>query len=463
MHLRLKKLIPGLAALFALPAFVWAGTRESIHEIIQIQSPSAEQLELLPKNLTRWHLGATLLLPAERGFETISFRDHRNRPERALMDDDDTTGLHLEAGTHHFIVDLNNFIAVGRFASLSLGAEGSLTVRSSDTLQALDSGRWTQLGRNINFRSDDWIDIRFPLTETRFLWVQIDIRTPGVFGSFNAKGMLNLANVGLRPATTEATTEDMETMPFDYARLYAGARITHVSGGDPRIANFLIDDDILTYYEFPPGQAEPIFVLDLGDTRQAEFVSLLLESGPGHLDIFYTNRNPFGDSYEAFEAEDRLTFLANPATGQPVLLASTGPVLSARGMQFAQTSRFRSVEVPSAFMEDLGRPISVEVEAGKRTVNIPLPAAPFRFLVVRWRTETELPFGLRIFELSVIGSVPAPEPPVQIHAIPPAEAMEFAALASFKEGPLERIPPVERTLPPERPEIVLPDDPPVSL
>jgi len=108
--------------------------------LMQIQDPSPEQLELLPKNLARWHLGAQLLLPKKSGgFEVYKPSQQDDFPSGILLQDDETAGVALEAGKHNFVIDLGRFQTVGRFSSTSFGATGSLVLRTSDTLQDLTS------------------------------------------------------------------------------------------------------------------------------------------------------------------------------------------------------------------------------------------------------------------------------------------------------------------------------------
>jgi len=441
-----------------------AGTRE----IIQIEKPHREQLQLLPKNLSRWHMGARLLIPDNNGgFTPRQFKDQNDFAEATFLKDDETEGVPLERGIHDYVIDLNNFVSVSRFSSPSFEASGRLTLRTSDTLRDLNENQWIQLGRDISFKPGDIVDLRFPLTDTRYLWVQLEIDQPGEFGNFNAMGMVNLSNVEFKPVSTgsseTASPEASISVPYDYATLYSGARITHVSGGDPRVANFLIDDDILTYYEFPNNEEESLFILDLGSARSPEQVSFLLESGNGTLEVYPTDKLPFHDPPFPPESDNRLTYWTDPANGKPVLLASAENFTSPASLRFAQISKFQSLNIPGEFLSSLGEPLKISVEKGNGKVRIPMSQPEFRYLIVRWASSSPMPIGIRFFEVSVIGPVKTQLPPVAIRNNPQTDITEFSALSTFTEGPLESIPPVETDLPTDRPELILPDDPPASL
>lgn len=445
-------------------------------QIVQIQNPSEEQLQLLPKNLSRWHLGAEILLPNPNGgFTRLTASDAVGHPVGPFLMDDETGAVDLNAGTHDFVIDLGDFYPLARFSSISFGAIGSIRVRASDVLTELNPERWVQLGREIEFSEEDVIDLRFPLTDTRFLWVQLDLENTSAFGTFNALGLMNLSNVAMRPAATSGNNGGVsmenagnvdnagqETAPYDYATLYSGARVTHVSSGDPRIANFLIDDDILTYYEFPHDPEGATFIIDLENERSLDYISLLMESGPGTLELYFADELPFENPGDFPEDNGSLTYWSHPATGRPLLLSASSNFSIASAYQFAQTSRFRTIDIPGDYLDSLPAPMSVGVTPGNGRVRIPVPNTKARYLIARWISESPIQQGLRIFEISLIGSIPITRPPVQIINYPEVEAGEFAALPTENLGPGQNIPPPQEIIP-DDPGLVLPQNPPASF
>lgn len=434
---------------------------------MQIQDPSSEQLQLLPKNLARWHLGARLLLPGSTGgFEVIPPSAQDRIPEGILLQDDETAGVSLDSGSHHFVIDLGRFHNVGRFMSMSFGATGRLKLSASDTLQDLTSPDWVQLGREVPFQMNDIIDFRFPLTDTRYLWVEADIEEPGELGNFSAMGILNLTNVDYAPKWSNAASTGeqstgpdavgtRQTTPFDFGTIYSGARVSHVSDGDPRIANFLIDDDLLTYYEIPGGSTNSVMIFDLQEDRDLESISLIMESGPGTIEVYFSNKLPFDASAQNFEDNTTVRYWSDPDTGRPLLLASSRTYDLALARQFAQNSKFQTIEVDTSYLEQMGVAHSVRVETGEGRIQVPIPRTSARFVIIRWIPEVEIPMGLRIFEVSMIGRIPTEEPVVEVVSAPTLDMSEFAALANEGQSPVEIIPPVE-TVTPDVPVVINP-------
>lgn len=461
-------------------------------ELLRISRPSSEAMELIPKNLTRWHIGTRLLLPnASGGFDAFNFEQQTAVPEAAFLSDDETEGVELEAGVHDIIVDLGDFLSVSRFFCLSFGAGGDVRLRASEILEPLDSENWVPLGRTVPFQPDSAIDLRFPLADTRFLWVRFDIDQPGEMGGFGAMGLLSAAQVQLigRPVNrgiggSGADTVDgggasgdgeiagqsgsvagesarREGIPYDFGKVYSGSSVAFLNSGDPRLANYLIDDDVLTYYEVPPSRDVPVFILRLSADSNVEKISLLLESGPGAMEVAFVDRLPFSDQDPPGTGQSA-RFWTRPGTNEVLLLAANNPALP-DSLRYAQTSDFQTIEVDSGFFDNIPGSRRVAVSPGQTRVRIPVPRNSANYLILRWIPEGDVNLGLRIFEISVIGSVEPLERVVQYQAAPAASASEFAAL-ELPENPGESppigSPPGEG--PGNPPDIVVPNQPVVS-
>ena len=453
-----KQLKRSLALLVCLGS-LWnsqAFAQSSQFELLKIEPPSGDQLSLLPKNLTRWHLGVRLILPNDEGaFDVFDYEQQRAVPKGAFLSDDETEGVQLETGQHDVIVDLGDFLAISRFYCLSFGAEGILELRVAETLQSLDSPEWFQLGRTVPFQQDSTIDLRFPLADVRYIWVRLNIESPGEMGSFGAMGLLTaneiefignpIAEAGEEGSVAmesddEEPGENFEIirstgqnelisdgLPFDYGKVYSGTSVAYLNSGDPRLANFLIDDDVLTYYEVPPSETQPVFIMRLPEENNVEYVSVLMESGPGHMEVYFIDDLPFDDEEDSEVQGESARFWTLPGTNEILLLASNDPVLTA-AIQFAQTSDFRTIQVDENFFENVGIATRRRVPESETRVRIPVLSNSSEYMMLRWVPDDGVIAGLRIFEVTVLGFVEPVERIVNYQFAPAASTAEFAAL-----------------------------------
>ncbi len=456
--------------------------------LMEISDPSEEELDLLPKNLTRWHLGARLLVPTGNGgYLTYNYETQEKTPLGKFLDDDETETVELSAGTHELVVDMGDILSVSRFFCLSFNAGGQISLFGSNTLLDIDSDKWTPLGRTVPFQPETTMDVRFPLADLRFLRVKFDITQPGGLGSIGAMGLLATSQIefvgipaakssasdigtgsyqkereediadGADPGEEDATfTENAAgALRFDYGKLYSGSRVTHLSTGDPRLANFLIDDDVLTYYEVPPQENTALFIIRLPVDSQVDYVSMVLESGDATMELWFLNDLPEGLQEDPNLPDTELTrFWKNPGSGDPLLFASNDPESLRQAMLYAQTSDFRMVEVESDFVDSFGDPVVKTVELGEPRVQIPVPLAEANYMVIRWISASPIPMGLRVFEISVMGMVETVEGrTIAYSEAPVAAASEIAALQPTTPPPIQSTPPAETPGPPKDPRL----------
>jgi hypothetical protein len=447
-------------------------------ELMRISEPSSEELGLLPKNLARWHLGVRMLIPGEDEYQVLTAESHALSPLGKFLDDDETEVVELDAGSHDLVVDLGDFLSVSRFFCMSFSASGRVSLFGSLNLMDIDSDGWVPLGRTLPFTAESTVDLRFPLMDVRFLRVRFDIEEPGGLGSLGAMGLLSASDmefVGVASAKsaesdqgTASAAQEQEaaegmkleaeeaaelaftehasgSLRYDYGKLYSGSRVTYLSSGDPRLANFLIDDDILTYYDIPPEETSAVFVIQLPPGSQVDYVSMVMESGDSELELWFLNDLP--EELEAgFELQDSemARFWKNPGSQEPLLFASNDPQSVRTAMQFAQTSDFRLVEISPEVITDFGDPIKARVRLGENRVQIPVPLSEANFLVFRWTSTSPIPMGVRIFEISVIGQVePVDGRMVAYSEAPAAAASEIAALEAVTPPNQPTLPPIE--------------------
>lgn len=304
----------------------------------------------------------------------------------ALIQSDKATESQLDVGENQVVMDLNGFHNINRFAFRSYGASGRVIVMGSETPLSLDSQRWQTLSQPTQFRPGQPVEVEFPYTSTRFVRVRFEVDTPGSITPFAISGEdtvlqmnpLFLQNLG--SATGESVQrESGNTVPFDFASAITGAQVSHISSGDMRRAQDMIDDDPSTYFEFEDADRENVMVVDLRNSYRVSRMSMIMQAGRGTLQIFSLPSIP--DDLE-IEGPDGERTLALPAS----FFANNPPIMQ------------------RIFNEPSDR------------AQIDFPETELRWVLIRWlppedEEEEDVPGvagfrGLRIYELSIIGQIP---------------------------------------------------------
>lgn len=100
-------------------------------DLYRIPEATAEVLEKIPKNLARWHMGATLVLIKEEQFQRIQIPDVGYFDESIFLSDNSALTYTIGEGTHDYIIDLGQFMRVSRFFINNQSATGSFALFSS--------------------------------------------------------------------------------------------------------------------------------------------------------------------------------------------------------------------------------------------------------------------------------------------------------------------------------------------
>jgi len=92
---------------------------------------------------------------------------------------------------------------------------------------------------------------------------------------------------GVIRVTNSAATRRLEDMlNFNFANLYARARIVFVSSGMEEYAKRMIDDNVVTAFQFAPGDPSPTVIVELADRERLHRVSAVYKMDKGRLDVF---------------------------------------------------------------------------------------------------------------------------------------------------------------------------------
>ncbi len=348
-------------------------------------------LRLMPKNLARWHMAASLILVDEKGrYRPLSINEARDVSAAAFLHDDETLTYRLESGPYSIILDLGDFYPLDRFFFLSLEAIGTLDVAVSTTLRPLSSNRWNKVVDGAEYASEAANNYTFPIAEARYVLLQFQTEKPGDIGFLGVYGQTSIAETEFQREKAEsavAAAEEGETIGYDYASLYTGCEITHISSGDFISANVMIDDDFLTYYEFSPDEPEAILLLDIKESSRLNKLSMLFDSDPATLEFYIVN-----DLEELFAGEVP-EFASNDRSGKirvRQLTAAAGPFRAVMAANLEANTRI--VTLASGFFDER-EPIVTHV-AEQRVDRVRLQFEfeniTGRYLLLRWRPNRSI-------------------------------------------------------------------------
>ncbi len=265
--------------------------------LIEIAPATKADLSLTPKNLARWHMDTSLLVSEGDGLlKTISLENEQDFEESALLGDDESITYRIAEGEKAFTLDLGDYFNLNRFFFDSHSAQGQVEIKVSNTLRYKDSNRWIAITEPIDFKSGESVNIVFPMIEGRFVRINFSIINEGEISSFGLFGETTVAETETHKSdegvSERRVGEVVETITQDFASLHSGSNITHVSSGDLVDVNSMIDDDVLTFYDFAGGEKESVLVLDIDKQSDVDRISLLLDAGRGKIDFYFLDELP---------------------------------------------------------------------------------------------------------------------------------------------------------------------------
>jgi hypothetical protein len=298
-------------------------------------------------------------------------------------------------------------------------APGAVTVLAADSAKSAVLGQWTALSENLEFAGGEPVEVDFAYTSARILRVSVQSPVPIQISGFGVSGEDVAGQVTFMGATTvggdNGATAQPGAMPteMDWATPYTGALVSHISGGDPVLAQDMIDDDVTTFFEFPSQQREHYILIDIGSPREVSKVSMILSSGAGRMEVYSLSVLPAG--------------------------LQRGEGSTRRGGQVVNVA-----ETDLAGMRPLGSQIFSE---NSEQALFEIEPAQARWLLFRWRTADDdtaefLVSGraggaasiqpLRVYEIGVIGRTP---PEYMNVAMVPRTQFLSAMVAATDSGP----------------------------
>lgn len=334
-------------------------------DLYRIPEPTHRDLERIPKNLARWHMGANLVLTKEDQFQRIQVSDVGYFEESVFLSDNSALTYDIEPGSHDYIIDLGQFMRVSRFFLNNQSAKGSFTLSSSDTLENVNSDRWIPLTQAVGFSKGIIPSVSFSEVETQYILVRFNIQDAGKIGNFGATGPLNITQaeftVGKGEESDTVVKAQSPIIDYDFASSYTGSRIAYISGGPLDQIFNLIDEDPTTTYTLPSAE-ECVLIVDLRkETQMKTFSTQYSSNVEGLVQVYMVDSLP--NYFENPEKTGVATL--NQADGSVVRaeLAATNKAQFEYFMA-AQTPR-EVVRVPNEYFQGIESSYTTQVSAGE--------------------------------------------------------------------------------------------------
>ena len=220
-----------------------------------------------------------------------------------LLLDDNTFNRELTVGQHSFIVSLADVSNLSRFTFINEQGRMSGTIQLSVSNYRLgpNDPHWVASKSKFAFGNQRFVSVPLPATEGKYVKVVLNISKPGTIAGIGLYGQTSLASFSYQnqsrgqdaqAAATTINRSASENLTFNFANIYAHARITSVSSGATGLAARMIDDDATTTYQFSPNDAQPTVVIELSGSERLRRVSVIYDAEPGAMEVFPLNRAP---------------------------------------------------------------------------------------------------------------------------------------------------------------------------
>jgi len=236
--------------------------------------------------------GATIDLFGPDGRAIVATK--KSSSPSALLLDDDTLNYPLPEGDTTFIVSFPRVSMLDRFTFVNENgtATGEMNFAVSNYRLPANSSRWIEVNHGASFTGKRLFDLSLSGTEARYIKISFHVTKAGLIAGLGLYGEQSLQKFASRQRgatrmTNPAATRRLEDMlNFNFANLYARAKIVFISSGPEEYSDRMIDDDVTSAFQFAPGDPHPTVIVELADLEHLHRVSAVYKMEKGRLDVF---------------------------------------------------------------------------------------------------------------------------------------------------------------------------------
>ncbi|MEM6823339.1 MAG: hypothetical protein AAF558_15530 [Verrucomicrobiota bacterium] len=333
-----------------------------------------------------------------------------------LIHDDETLTSELPDGRSLFIIRLKDASNVNSFRFYNFGAEGAVTAYVRTTDSETDDVPWIPVSDTVTFGEPGPVVAWFNLeVEAKLVRIVFDCSTPGLISGFGVAGTFFS---GADPTRARLVRKTQTTDNQFLTNVLSFGSDARVMGSSPSMApseRAMIDDLVETSHVFSETEDQPVALIDMGEPREIDRVTVLIDSEePSVMELY------FMDNVDEFL----------PPGPQPTALRrllEQGPKLASVGNWFPliaqiQPTFIQEVSVPPSFFDDNTPNVTVEFDTGERRARASTGGTTFaQYVLVRWIYSDGIPpdfGGLVVNELNFLGKYTwfyedDPEPPAE--------------------------------------------------
>jgi hypothetical protein len=244
------------------------------------------------KNIARMNCGAQIesITPAGRIAPAGSGAS-------ALITDDSTLSCPLEEGETTFIISFPKTSLLDRFTFVNenAAAQGELRIAVSNYQLPAISSRWTPVSGSVAFTRKRLFNLSLVGVEARYVKLSFHVEkggriaSLGLYGTESLQRFANRRSDATRVSNMVAAKRLEDVVNFNFANIYASARVVFVSSGASPTAHRMIDDDTTTGFTFATSDRRPTAIIELAGIERLHRVSTLYKMQAGRLDVYVMN------------------------------------------------------------------------------------------------------------------------------------------------------------------------------
>jgi hypothetical protein len=247
------------------------------------------------KNLARMNCGATIgLIGADGRVLVAPSTTNGTSNVTALILDDDTLSYPLQEGETSFLLTFPKVSLLDRFTFVNenAAAEGEMKIFVSNSRLNANSSKWVEVNGSTPFTGKRLVNQSLLGVEARYVKLSFRVAKAGRIAGLGLYGGQSLEKFGarqtgvIRVRNVAATRRLEDMLNFNFANLYARARIVFVSSGAEEYAKRMIDDDVITAFQFAPADPHPTVIVELAERERLHRISALYKMEASRLDVF---------------------------------------------------------------------------------------------------------------------------------------------------------------------------------
>ena len=257
------------------------------------------------KNVARINCGTRIdwISPGAPGLINISSREQTASAQSLLLDDQ-TLNCRLSRGDNTFVLTLPRISLLNRFSFINeqASASGSVEISVSNYRLSPNDSRWEATkSRNVRFSGRRFVNVSLVVAEAKYVRILFHVEKEGTIAGLGLYGQATLQGFARQQKndkqaavsvayTTPALSQD--GLNFNFANVYAKARVIYTSSGPADGVYRMIDDDSATAFAFSPDDTHPTVIIELAESERLRRISAVYEMEPGQLDIYLFNQLP---------------------------------------------------------------------------------------------------------------------------------------------------------------------------